>query len=432
MNGDFTRLLDDASKGYTGVLLQQGRVQLDADFNEAGAIQRRLVRALASDLIGPHGGPATDLGFLIDPLADHTLWDFAIGAGAYWVDGLRARNPASARFTAQPDFVVRDQDPKLAKGSYLVYLDVFERSVNGIEDPELLERALAGLDTSVRTCLTWIVRVTAFTVPTGHDPADAAAARLREIGAARPMLEARLRPDDDQRTACVTPAEARYRGLENQLYRVEVHYDSNQMGGATLKWSRENGSVVLAIESLEGATATLRELGRDPRGDVAVGDWVEILDDDARRLGVPQPLVRVKQIDRNARQITFDNPPEGGFGQQPAKHPFVRRWDQRQRRSDLPLADGTIAVGSDSRWIALEDGIEVRVAPWNGTAPTFRSGDYWLIPARVTGEIVWPQAVQPPHGVEHRFAPLALVTIDGAGTMTRDNDLRKKFAALAT
>ena len=38
MRGDFTRDTFDPTRHYSGVLLQQGRVQLDADANEQSAI----------------------------------------------------------------------------------------------------------------------------------------------------------------------------------------------------------------------------------------------------------------------------------------------------------------------------------------------------------------------------------------------------------
>jgi hypothetical protein len=63
MKGDFSRETFDADRSYVSVLLQQGRVQLDADFNEQHAISNYMSRSLARDLIGPHGGPAGNLGF---------------------------------------------------------------------------------------------------------------------------------------------------------------------------------------------------------------------------------------------------------------------------------------------------------------------------------------------------------------------------------
>jgi hypothetical protein len=45
----------------------------------------------------------------------------------------------------------------------------------------------------------------------------------------------------------------------------------------------------------------------------------------------------------------------------------------------------------------------------------YRTGDYWLIPARVaTNDIEWPSVTEGvlPHGIEHHYAPLAILTKD--------------------
>ena len=52
MKGDFSRGSFDPTKHFARVLLQQGRVLTDADFNEQGAIQRELLRAFVVDLVG--------------------------------------------------------------------------------------------------------------------------------------------------------------------------------------------------------------------------------------------------------------------------------------------------------------------------------------------------------------------------------------------
>jgi len=62
MKGDFTRDTFDATRHFSRVLMQQGRVQLDADWNEQAAILLHYLQALAADLIGPHGGPANPDG----------------------------------------------------------------------------------------------------------------------------------------------------------------------------------------------------------------------------------------------------------------------------------------------------------------------------------------------------------------------------------
>jgi Family of unknown function (DUF6519) len=51
MHGDFSRLTFRPGKGYSAVLSQQGRLQLDADINEQAAIQLHALRQVAADLI---------------------------------------------------------------------------------------------------------------------------------------------------------------------------------------------------------------------------------------------------------------------------------------------------------------------------------------------------------------------------------------------
>ena len=58
MKADFTRDTFNPLKHFSRVLMQQGRVQLDADWNEQTAILLHYLRSLGADLIGPHGGPA--------------------------------------------------------------------------------------------------------------------------------------------------------------------------------------------------------------------------------------------------------------------------------------------------------------------------------------------------------------------------------------
>jgi hypothetical protein len=93
------------------------------------------------------------------------------------------------------------------------------------------------------------------------------------------------------------------------------------------------------------------------------------------------------------------------------RHPKARRWDhddaRRARHSDRAIA---VQHGA---WISIERGIEVSFAQ----SGQYRTGDYWLIPARAaTQAIEWPLSVQgepvlqPPRGIAHHYAPLTLAT----------------------
>ena len=63
MKGDFSRQTFRPGKHYSGVLMQQGRVQMDADWNEQQAINRHRVETAEPDVIGPSGAPKVDPGF---------------------------------------------------------------------------------------------------------------------------------------------------------------------------------------------------------------------------------------------------------------------------------------------------------------------------------------------------------------------------------
>ena len=88
MQGDFTRNTFDRSKHFSRVLKQQGRVELDSDFNEAMDILLYHQRMVSSDLIGQHGTPlvadGTEGGFHIQ-MNDPAGENFSIGRGRYYV-----------------------------------------------------------------------------------------------------------------------------------------------------------------------------------------------------------------------------------------------------------------------------------------------------------------------------------------------------------
>ncbi len=62
---------------------------------------------------------------------------------------------------------------------------------------------------------------------------------------------------------------------------------------------------------------------------------------------------------------------------------------------------------------------------------TYRTGDYWLIPARtIIGDVLWPQDLSgnpdplPPHGVKHHYALLAVTFFGGIDVVKVLADLR--------
>jgi hypothetical protein len=484
--GDFTRDTFDPSKHFSRVLMQQGRVQLDADWNEQTSILLHYLQALAADLIGPHGGPANNWGFQI--IKDDTLKnDFRIGTGRYYVDGILCENDfhdpdsksTAIAYSAQPDYPLPKKDGKpdlLGQGTYLAYLDVWERHVTYVEDedkdrndPSIREAALNGPDTATRAKVVWQVRVkTADNLGAANIKKDYDAFRNALGASIRPgtgLLKARARKAASDDDACCISPESRYRGPENQLYRIEIHKSGpawdgtlgsdgkpagNVANAANFKWSRDNALVVfpirkLVISSDGGTTVSLESLGRDALHSLKEGDWVEIVDDDYILENRNEPLLQVDTIDRDGNEVTLKGTTTSQVGQDSAKHPLLRRWDHKggdPKSGGLTIDDGAALLqeGSDDKaWLNLENGVQIQFPPQQSSS-SYRTGDYWLIPARVaTGDVEWPGPVEnpvslPPHGIQHYYAPLWIISVDSSGKVTANanDDCRRKFGAFAS
>jgi hypothetical protein len=427
MHGDFTLnpflYRDDVSR----VLWQQGRVQLDSDANEHTEAILRAVRMGIRDIIGPHAGTLDGFRITDEGTKIH------IGRGHYYVDGLRASNEEvmvtafsikseKATFpsgsAAPPDLLLHEQPnfPRLDENVHfnrtkreLVYLDVWERHISAAEDDSIREVALMGPDTASRAVVVWQVRV----VDAGEAmfPIENAYEQLRERLIAKGRLRARaIIKDDDQ--ACTISPEARYRGPENRLYRVEIHEIKND--GAYFKWATENGSITYPVRDVQGTTITVESLGRDDRTAISIGDYVELVDEDValQATNIVPPLVQVIAVDRARLEVTVrDNPLAGSLDVKPGHRAVLRRWATPPQKIDrlVPLP-----TPPTTPWVHLSDGVSIQfTAPANTLQ--FRVGDYWLIPARTaTGDVIWPKdpasdeaLFLPPAGVDHHYAPLA-------------------------
>ena len=86
MKGDFTRNTFQRDKNYSSVRMQQGRVQLDADWNEQLDIDAHSSRTTNGDVIGPCGVPIEGGGFEISFVTGNK--DLFISSGRIYVDGI--------------------------------------------------------------------------------------------------------------------------------------------------------------------------------------------------------------------------------------------------------------------------------------------------------------------------------------------------------
>ncbi|HEV3468472.1 MAG TPA: DUF6519 domain-containing protein, partial [Pyrinomonadaceae bacterium] len=528
MKNDSSRNTFDARRHFSGVRMQQGRVQLDADWNEQSDIIAHRAETAAADLVGPCGGPlhaaafhvVTDLSQLTDeerarpenqtPPEGYAPPDFLLSAGRYYVDGILCENESLTSYHHQPD--LRDARRLTAEGLYLIYLDVWRRHLTALDEPGIREVALGGPDTATRAKTVWQVKVLFL----GEDAEASCLSEFAQYGyltaPSGGRLSARTRRERSSADPCIVPPGAGYRGLENQHYRVEIHEGGDALDvaaagifapatrvrnrndqvvvpggdwlrgqaveifsddpssdrlngtlahithaadreagsqtltlninvsklaldemrlrpvGATYKWSRDNGAVVTAVNSITNNEVTVHDLGPDDALGFKEGQWVEITDDALELGGRPGQLAQIVKVDEATNLVTLNFAPAhlgSDDGVNKALHPKLRRWD----------GVGTVKYDPDDAgegYLDLEGGVQVRF-----TAGTYKTGDYWNIPARTatadaqSGNIEWPQvsgAPQelPPFGIRHHYCRLALVRSDGA-SLTVLSDCRDLF-----
>ena len=294
MRGDFSRDTFDPVKHFSRVLQQQGRVHVDADWNEQSAILMHYLRTLAADLIGPFAGPSGEgFGFEIDEV---TKEGFSIGRGRYYVDGILCENEReTTRYEAQDGLPLStgtgNRDWRISSistsGSVMSRRSktmTFER------------RRSAGADTTTRSKVVWQVKLGGLEDLQVSQPTavgvrknwKAIVDRLQPPHAG--CLRARVDPPKNATDPCLTAPDARYRGAENQLYRVEIH-KGGAAGDATFKWSKNNGAVATRV-TLAGTELT----AENARGFVA-GQWVELTSDAQELRGVSGRLVKLLKVD---------------------------------------------------------------------------------------------------------------------------------------
>jgi hypothetical protein len=383
MKGDFTRLSADPftrsgfglSNQYRGVLMQQGRVLLDSDWNEQVQIAEHRYSTFFSDFVGESGAPANN-GIAAKEVSQGVV---VLTKGRYYVDGLLVEN-------RQDYFPL----PELQEGDglYLVYLDAWTNHITAAEDNTLIEPALGGAETTTRIYTEWRLR----------------AKKVDELNASVTEKRKRYRPSWPK------PGDANDWELplssgqlwvhpnsvhvaDNRLYRIEIH-NSGAPGTATFKWSRDNGSTVTRVKQIDGNKTLVLENPDKRTVDAFDGaQYVEVIDAQSFRRGDPGEMRALAQAGvQNGCLIVKDALPALSAGVI-----TVRRWDSLP--SEIKLGD-PVTLGSD---------LDVSFRDVGGKA-YYRTGDYWLIPIRFGRVLDWfSDYPQPANGIYHHFAALALL-----------------------
>ncbi len=423
MGSDRARASFDTTRQYRSVVMQQGRVTVEADWNEAQLIESEEERKDLLDIVGPAGTPDDGYRVLEPGTAPNPPFDFTVGGGTMYVGGVRAFAAAPIVYSAQSEWIDHSTDPDWVEPDAAakrrheeIYLSLREQEVSAVEDTALREVALGGPDTAQRTrFIQHIVRV-----GTDGSTCDAARESLAQRWAAEGLtpdyatmrllssstLQVTFPQPKQPPDPCDPPATGGYLGADNQLIRVQISgVDGN--GNYRFVWGFDDASFLYRVQPLDDQNLRLLSSPVDqfhrPRKNQAVealrtavalggNDFIASATGIVATLGAP--------YDADQRTVTLPSPLPATYVT-PADTPvlFLRVWEEEKA-----LTPGTpIDLG--------DTGVQVTLQAAGGV---FHVGDFWLIAVRPsTPTKVYPQrlldAPQPPDGPRLWFCPLAVI-----------------------
>ena len=438
MASDRARVSFDPSRHWRGVVGQQGRVTLEADWNEATAIIAEESRAQLIDVIGPSG--SADRGYTVTALTSddgRATGDLAIHAGSLYVGGQRMVLDADVTYGAQPDWLDTGGDPlwtapgvPAGDGTEAIFLMLREQEVGATEDPALLDVALGGPDTTERLRIVQrIVRRSTAATTCADALAEAGTGatfgRRFDPQTLRLLSPSRLQVSFSQSpgaaTACVPMAQGGFLGAENQMIRVQVAAVDEQ-GTPTLVWGFDNAHFLYRtaadpiVDAAAGTTTlTLTTAPVDSFHQPAKGQAVELLTAAARLTADDYVAAASGQVTTAAAAYQPDTQQLSIAGvltsaQAAAPALFVRVWQDK-----VVYSGGAIALG--------DTGIEVTLS-LDATTARHQVGDHWSFAVRPGTTALYPQRIldspQPPDGPRMWACLLALMSWTGGVSSLTD------------
>lgn len=429
MKGDFSKWGFSPSDNYTGVLHQQGRVLLDADWNAGDRIEAHWRENLGRDAIGglALAVPASEFQSFkaVEAKVSGGEVFVTLKPGRGWADGTHLYSPSPA--TSLPaTYLPAPINPAGTSAASIgqgvrdaLVLEVWEDAVSAFQEPrDLLEPALGGVDTTERARACMALRLLRLTP---DEDCDAVAARAQDDPSKKGRLTVTPQPALVIAGDCPLETGGGYTGLEHHLYRIET--GEPKAGQARFKWSQFNGGLVGT-----GRQVTLNKV-RVEANNQAINHcgltefYLEALTKDA--LGCWRAVFAAAAVLSQDDELTL-TPDFGTWPGGPADRVFFRLWNGIAPVSDFPAGPG------DPK--ELKHGIRLAFDAPAADLSNYRPGDYWSFPVRAAGAALdtslWPSNA-PPQGINLRRVPLAVLEWQADGTASYDkgqiDDCRRVF-----
>jgi Inner membrane component of T3SS, cytoplasmic domain/Family of unknown function (DUF6519) len=460
MPGDRARVSYDPSRKWRGVIAQQGRVTVEADWNEAAMIGEQRDRQVTLDVVGPAGTPDGGYTVTAHPEESEHPGRLTIGPGTLFLGGERLDLDEQVHYGAQPDWLDHSTDPmwhahaaqhEREPRHELVYLLAAEQEVSAVEDPALADVALGGPDTMQRrrilqhfvrcrsesgTCEGSLRALERSLVGHGltFGPASMMARSAAKLQVSFPHAAGTSKRSQP-------PAPGGYAGAENQMIRVMVTAIDQNTGEPTIVWGFDDASFLYRVRTATPAsgstTLTLATAPVDSFHYPAQGQAVELLRD----------AVKLTATDYIASPSGFVSTVTGAY--QPT--------DKTLAISGAPAEPGQ-AGGYSPDYLSAEKTPQLYLRAWQATAQAahgktiplgdtgvaitltssdgFHVGDFWHFAVRpLQPGIIYPERYldkpQPPDGPRAWACPLAVVTWEeGEDERARVSNCVPQFSGL--
>lgn len=422
MKGQISRYSWVEGKHYSGAYQIQGGMVTDADLGETSEIARARTDQLGDDAI--HDGVPARGGIIAIAAGKPSL-----RAGLVYADGVRGSVEARAALTANVplDLYAKQKDflspPPIGAGAGVIYADLWQRAVFPLEDGDLTDFGLHGVETSFRGKTMAQIRWAPATL--GGN-------------AVRPMIEAGSGAFPQKGNAVLTcalvaggeaadpcdpcadqiPVDLR---ISNALLRVEVVHvigPANAPQRVQIAWSKENAAEQYPV-------------AKTPNGFGDSGVFEFFSDITESHMGAFADMAQRK---RSAFDAAFPGAPrardDGGAG----PWPYVRRWDgHAEVNVAAPAIVATLGAGFNASVdtaagaLTAKIVIDVLTLSLDLKAKSVLPGDYWLVELREFADIAKIKVLNNglPVGIDHHYCVLFETAADGSPAVLGDADRRK-------
>jgi hypothetical protein len=439
MKGDFSRFTFNPLKNYIAVLKQQGRADLDADWNDQSEIWSEQFRQLTADLVGEFGVPlapndiaednsnALRVGDFVSGTGG--VIDFAIGKGLAYVGGYQIRFPSDFSFRKQVDYPEPDSIPE--QGDLIIFVEAWRRPISYVDDEMIREPALGGPDTSLRQKVIGQIKVLR---TKGVSGSEEAVSCLRSHFRKSNVLMT-MSIDQSAHQIPIGFGEIDSGGAipGNLHYRIEAHRGIESEGRADegFKWSDENAALISPIiRALDNRNLLAVDPDEVAGESFKVGDWIEVSNKitELHRQGGQMAQVANLESSEGGMIVTLDRDiypmlarKQNGApsGNEDGLGPRLRRWSGYFSPLALKF---TYNLGRGIKVTFISTERDVNLDP----------GDYWCyaIRDRVYNKRFAPQKA-PPIGIRKFRFPLAIIIRHGSGRVEKIIDCRHFFRPLA-